>query len=236
LRALSKRANKHSINIVAPFFEKGELEGVYYNSTAVIDRSGRLLEGKLPGGKGVPCYRKTHIPNVVLQVDDDVCLPYDESYYFRPGSGIPVFETGVAKIGILICADRCFPEAWRVLALQGAQIVFVPAAVASWESGGEGKREDLFIAELRIRALENGLYVVACNKGGREVFAGTDKTFFGNSCVIDPYGQMLAQGPRDTGPALVEASLSLEEIARARRKLPLFMMRRPDLYGLVCDV
>jgi N-carbamoylputrescine amidase len=136
----------------------------------------------------------------------------------------------------LICADRCFPEAWRVLALQGAQIVFVPAAVASWAPGGGGRREDLFIAELRVRALENGLYVAACNKGGREIFEGTDKTFFGDSCVIDPYGQVIAQGPRNVGPALVEASVSLEEIVRARRKLPLFMMRRPELYGPVCDV
>jgi N-carbamoylputrescine amidase len=234
LQALSERALQHRVNIVAPFFEKGALDGVYYNSAAVIDRSGRLIPGTLPGGKTLPCYRKTHVPNVVLQIAEDVYLPYDESYYFRPGSGLPVFDTDSARLGILICADRCFPEAWRVLALQGAQIVFVPAAVASWAPGGDGGREALFVAELQIRALENGFFVAACNKGGREVFEGTDKIFFGDSCIIDPYGQVMAQGPRNDGPALVEASFSLDEITQARHSLPLFKWRRPELYSQVC--
>jgi N-carbamoylputrescine amidase len=224
------------VNIVAPFFEKGELEGEYFNSAAVIDRAGRLISGRLPGGKKLPCYRKNHVPAVIYHLANDVHLPYDERYYFRPGSGFPVFKTDCATIGILICADRCFPEAWRVLALQGAQIVFVPAVIPSWATGGDSKREELFVTELRVRALENGFFVAACNKGGREVFQETDKTFFGDSCIVDPYGEVIAQGPRNEGPALIEASVSLTEIARARRNLPLLMMRRPEVYGFICEV
>ena len=84
-----------------------------------------------------------------------------------------------------------------------------------------------------MRALENGIFVVASNKGGEEEFDGTNKTFFGGSCIINPFGLTLVQAPFDTGPELIWADISLEEVISARKRLPIFMMRRPELYDII---
>lgn len=190
------------------------------------------LQVTFPNGELASCYRKTHLPNLVFHFGNKD-LRYNEPFYFKPGTGLPVFEIDGITIGILICADRTIPEAWRVLTLQKARVVFMPSAIPSWESGPGIKREELFVAELRVRALENGIFVVASNKGGEEEFDGTNKTFFGGSCIINPFGLTLVQAPFDTGPELIWADISLEEVISARKRLPIFMMRRPELYDII---
>jgi N-carbamoylputrescine amidase len=106
-------AKRHGINIIATAFE--EHEGSYYNTSMLISREGELV------GK----YRKTHVP-----ASTSPLMNSDEKYYFKPGDELPVFEIDGVKVGMLICFDRTFPEAWRTLALKGAEIVFVP--VCSW--------------------------------------------------------------------------------------------------------
>jgi len=230
---LAKKAQKYKINIIFPFFEKGKLGGTYYNSAVVINRKGEIINGTLPNGEFVDCYRKTHIPTLIYHLEGRD-IPYNECFYFKPGPGLPVFNVDDTTIGILICADRAMPEAWRVLALQKAKIIFLPAAIPSWKSGPGGiKREELFVAELRVRALENGLFIAAANKGGEEELDGISKSFFGGSCIIDPYGQILDQAPFQKGPVQISSEIRLEEVSVARKRLPLFMLRRPELYGLI---
>ena len=106
--------------VVAPFFEKGTVEGEYFNSVAIIGSDGQVLPGRLPDGSMTSVYRKNAIS--AYRWGDQV---NDEKFYFRPGNGFAVFETPLARIGILVCLDRWYPEAWRVLALHGAEIVCV---------------------------------------------------------------------------------------------------------------
>jgi predicted amidohydrolase len=233
VQEIKSQAKKNKFSIVYPFFEK-TLEGTYYNSTVLIGRDGRIVEGRLPGGDTIRCYRKTHPPNVILHFGDRR-VPYNEGFYFRPGPGLPVFELEDLTVGILICSDRIMPEAWRVLALQNAELILVPSAIPSWETAPGVKREELYISELRIRALENGIFVAAASKGGEEEFEGKKNMFLGASCIIDPFGTVLAKGSHQKGPELIWCDLSLGQIKEARNKLPIFMMRRPKLYSLISD-
>jgi N-carbamoylputrescine amidase len=218
---IAERARGYGSYILIPLYEKGKIEGEYYNSVAVVGPEGDLIYGTLPGGREVPCYRKNHIPSLLMEQEK---IFADEKYYFRPGPGFPVFKTKQGNIGILICYDRTFSEAWRVLALQGAEIIFVPLASAGW-------REEGFIFELRTRALENAVFVVACSKGGKERFEGKEIPFFGNSCIINPFGDIMAQGPAGEGPAIITALIDLAQVSQARKQLPIFRDRRPEIYG-----
>jgi len=221
--AIAERARRYGSHILAPIYEKGRIEGEYYNSVAVVGPEGNLIFGTLPGGREVPCYRKNHIPSLLIGIGK---IFGDEKYYFRPGPGFPVFKTNKANIGILICYDRSFPEAWRVLALQGAEVIFVPLASSGW-------REEGFIFELRTRALENAVFVVACSKGGKEQFNGYEIPFFGKSCIINPFGKIITQGPAGDGPAIITATIDLAQVSQARKQLPVFRDRRPEIYGSI---
>ena len=116
-------ASELGSHILVTFYERGAVKGEFFNSVAVIDGVGNLVPGVLPDGRQVRCYRKNHIPDQYSYTPG-----LNERYYFKGGPGLPVFETPYGRIGCLICYERSFPEAWRVLALHGAEIIFLPTA------------------------------------------------------------------------------------------------------------
>lgn len=217
--AVAKLATEMGSTIIFPLFER---EGRnYFSSVAVVGPDGHLIPGRLPGGKNLPCYRKTHLAEVPA-------AGLYEGFYFRPGKGLPVFQTEQGVIGILVCWDRCFPEAWRTLALMGAEVIFVPACIPAWNP----RREEQTILEYRVRALDNLLFVVEANKAGVESLGGKETPFFGHSCVVGPEGDLIAEGPSMKAAALT-AHIDLNKVEEARRKYPFYLHRRPKIYRLV---
>ena len=217
--AMRSLARELAAVVVAPFFERGELDGEYYNSAAVIDRSGELVAGRLPSGRTVRTYRKHAISS--FRWDQQV---NDEKFYFRPGDGLPVFDTDVGRLGVLICYDRWFPEAWRVLALQGAEVVCVPNASL-------GDVSDLFLPSMRTCAAQNLVYVVATNRAGVEEVEGRKGRYYGLSCVVSPRGELLAAAPEAEPDRLAAATIDLDAIGSARTRQTMYRDRRPELYG-----
>ena len=196
--------------IIASLFEKVD-EGVFYNTAAVIDSDGTYL------GK----YRKNHIP------DDP---GFYEKFYFTPGdTGYRIFETKVARIGVLICWDQWYPEAARITAMMGADILFYPTAIGwSVKQTAEVNREqyDAWQTIQRAHAIANGVHVVAVNRTGTE-----DKVrFWGGSFVAAPFGQLLYQAPVDREDTAV-ISLDLSQKGFYRKHWPFMRDRRIDTYN-----
>jgi beta-ureidopropionase len=205
IKLMQSLAKDLNLALVIPVYEV-EAEGFYYNTAAVIDRSGTYL------GK----YRKTHIPHVAPG--------FWEKYYFRPGNlGYPVFDLGFCKIGVYICYDRHFPEGARALGLNGAEIVFNPSATVA------GLSEYLWKLEQPAHAAANGYFVGAINRVGTEAPWNIGE-FYGQSYFCDPRGQIFAQASRDRDEVLT-ADLDLDQIAEVRKTWQFFRDRRPDLYG-----
>jgi N-carbamoylputrescine amidase len=219
--ALGEKARQYGCHILLPMFEKGPLEGEYYNSAALIGPSGKVIYGTLPDGTRVPAARKNYVSHFRWGE-----MVNDEKFYFRLGPGYPIFETDHGKMGVLICYERWFPEGWRVLALQGAEIIFVPTASAGyvWE---------MWVCALRANAAENVLFAAGCNKGGVENVQGRETRYYGMSCIAGPDGRVIAQGPEAEGPAIIRAAVDLDEVAEARRRIMIYRDRRPELYGLL---
>jgi N-carbamoylputrescine amidase len=220
--AMGKLARQHQAVVVAPFFERAEPEGVYYNSVAVLGPDGHRVNGRLPDGGTVPVYRKNAVS--AYRWDEQV---NDEKFYFRPGPGFSTFDTALGRIGVLICLDRWFPEAWRVLALAGAEIICVVNA-------STGDVDDLFVPSMRTCAAQNEVFVVAVNRGGVETVAGRTVGYYGRSCLVGPDGAVL--GAADHAEAgVVAADFDLAEIGRMRRRRALFRDRRPELYTSLAE-
>ena len=203
---------------VVPWFERGTVTGEHFNSAVVIDPDGELVEGHLPDGRRVSAYRK----NALSAFNWDGARN-DEKFYFREGDGFPVFPTAIGTLGILICYDRWFPEAWRLLGLGGAEIVCVANA-------SPGPAADLFIASMRTWAAQNVVYAVGVNRAGDETVGGVTSSYYGRSCVISPRGRVLAEAP-DAVPGVVVAEIDISEVSRARHDLTMYRDRRPELYG-----
>jgi len=220
LEAMRRVARETSAVLVVPFFERGQLAGEYFNSAALIDAQGELILGVLPNQERVSTYRKNAISS--FQWDGAV---NDEKYYFRPGPGFPIFESAHGPIGLLICYDRWYPEAWRVLALQGARIVCVMNA-------SHGSVSELFVPSIRICAAQNLLFAVAVNRAGVEVLEGKETEYYGSSCIVDPVGALLAEAGRATDAGIV-ADVDLEDVGRQRVHRTMYRDRRPELYGLI---
>jgi N-carbamoylputrescine amidase len=202
---MCKLAAQTHMAMVVPVYEI-DGDGIYYNTAAVIDNSGKYL------GK----YRKTHIPHVAPG--------FWEKFYFRPGNmGYPVFDLGYAKIGVYICYDRHFPEGARALGLNGAEIVFNPSATVA------GLSEYLWKLEQPAHAAANGYFIGAINRVGTEAPWNIGE-FYGSSYFCDPRGQIFAQAARDKDEVLV-ADLDLEMISQVRKTWQFFRDRRPDMYG-----
>jgi N-carbamoylputrescine amidase len=177
------------------------------------------------GGELLGLYRKMHIP------DDPL---YHEKYYFTPGdTGFKVFDTRYARLGVLVCWDQWFPEAARLTALKGAEILFYPTAIgwhpAEQETWGEAQFDAWRTAQ-RAHAIANGVYVAAVNRVGHEGPAGGGLRFWGGSFVADPIGRVVASATRDREEILVtEVSRSL--IEEVRRNWPFLRDRRIDAYA-----
>jgi N-carbamoylputrescine amidase len=197
-------AKSRAISIIVPLMER-VMDGVYYNSAALIDEKGRLA--------GV--YRKNHLPQ---------CLPgFWEKFYFKPGDlGYPVFDLGFAKIGVYICYDRHFPEGARKLGLNGAQIVFNPSATVA------GLSEYLWKIEQPAHAVANQYFVGAINRVGVEAPWNIGE-FYGSSYFCDPRGQTIAQASR-TNDELLIADLDLNQIEEVRRVWQFYRDRREETY------
>jgi N-carbamoylputrescine amidase len=205
---LSRLAKELDIVIIAPLFERRSA-GVYHNTAVVIDADGSLA------GR----YRKMHIP-------DDPC--FYEKFYFTPGDlGFQVFKTKYANLGVLICWDQWFPEAARLTALSGADILFYPTAIGFQEEDRSvsGKQMQAWQTIQRSHAIANGVFVAAANRVGKE----QDITFWGQSFICDPFGEVLATAS-DTDPEVLIASLDLNCIEDTRQGWPFLRDRRVDAY------
>ncbi len=211
---LGRAARETGAVIVASLFER-RTAGVYHNTAAVLDADGTLL--------GI--YRKMHIP------DDPL---YYEKYYFTPGDlGFRAFATRFGRIGVLVCWDQWYPEAARLTALQGAQVLVYPTAIG-WHpkektAHGAGQQEAWELIQ-RSHALANGVYVAAVNRVGHEGPADGGLEFWGSSFVSDPFGGLMKKaGPQAEENLIVSCDLRrLEEI---RRHWPFLRDRRIDAYS-----
>jgi len=214
-KAFQAFARKHGVVVVVSVFEK-RAPGLYHNSAAVVDADGSLL--------GV--YRKMHIP------DDPL---YYEKFYFTPGDlGFRVWRTRHGAIGVLICWDQWYPEAARLTALQGADILFFPTAIG-WlpaeKAALGGQQHAAWETIQRSHAIANGCYVAAINRIGIEKPAGGDGLeFWGQSFVAAPGGQVLAKAGADREESLV-VPVDLDQVDVTRTHWPFLRDRRIDAYG-----
>lgn len=225
-------AKELGIVLIVPIFEK-QARGVYRNSAAIIDADGSLL--------GV--YRKMHIP------DDPL---FNEKYYFVPGdattddridaignvakqaSGFKVWKTKFANIGVLICWDQWYPEAARITALLGADILFYPTAIG-WHPAEKAEfgaaQVEAWRTMQRAHAIANGVFVASPNRVGHEDEPGTNGIeFFGHSFIADPFGRLLADAP-NTNTEILIAKCDPQLIEDTRRNWPFLRDRRIDAYA-----
>jgi N-carbamoylputrescine amidase len=212
--ALCRIAAELEIVVIGSIFER-RAAGVFHNTAVVID-----ADGSLTG-----TYRKMHIP------DDPL---YYEKYYFTPGDlGFRSFATRHARAGVLVCWDQWFPEAARLTAMTGAQILFYPTAIG-WhphEKAQHGESQhSAWETVQRSHAIANGVFVAVPNRVGFEPGAGAGLEFWGASFVSDPLGRVLARAPHDREEVLV-VSCDLGLIDTVRQNWPFFRDRRIDAYG-----
>jgi N-carbamoylputrescine amidase len=212
--AFQKIAKRRRVVLVVSIFEK-RAPGIYHNSAVVIDADGTLL--------GV--YRKMHIP------DDPL---YFEKFYFTPGDlGFRAWQTSYGKIGVLICWDQWYPEAARLTALQGAEILLYPTAIG-WHPGEKAEQgptqHSAWETIQRGHAVANGCFVAVTNRIGLETPAeGDGLEFWGQSFIASTSGQPLARGSVDKEEILV-ASLDLGQVDSTRTHWPFLRDRRIDAY------
>jgi N-carbamoylputrescine amidase len=221
--ALSAVACDNGVVVIGSLFER-RAAGVYHNTAVVFDADGAM----------VGMYRKMHIP------DDPL---YYEKFYFTPGDlGFRVFETRFARVGTLVCWDQWYPEAARMTALKGAEILFYPTAIG-WHPAEKAewgaKQQDAWRTIQRSHSIANGVFVAAANRVGHERLLDSSPNrppdyqgieFFGKSFVSDPFGHMLAEASEgDEQILLAECDLRLVE--QTRQHWPFLRDRRIDAYG-----
>ncbi|MBS0486911.1 MAG: carbon-nitrogen hydrolase [Proteobacteria bacterium] len=202
--------------IVASLFER-RAAGLYHNTAVVFDRAKDIC------GK----YRKMHIP------DDPA---FYEKFYFTPGDlGFEPVQTSVGKLGVLVCWDQWYPEAARLMALAGADLLLYPTAIG-WDPADDAteksRQRDAWITVQRGHAVANGLPLLACNRTGHESApdGGRGIDFWGSSFVAGPQGEFLAQASTDK-PELLIADIDLARSESVRRIWPFLRDRRIDAYG-----
>ena len=208
-------ARKLNVYIAGSIFELDKLQRLYYNCAFLINPKGTLV------GK----YRKVHIPFV-----NHGNRYINEKYYFMPGDlGFPVFPVDQLKVGLLICYDRSFPEAWRCLTLKGAKLVLVPTTSSGW-------RSESWEFGLRTKALENNLFIIAPNRVGEESFYRKDSpAFFGSSLIIGPLGNVLVKaGSKDE--EIVSTELNFEDMREAKRRHYFLDDWQPEAYDVYSRV
>ena len=195
---MQELAREHDAVFICPIFEMGE-DG-YFNSAVVIDAGGEVLGS----------YRKIHVPQIPL---------WEERYYFLPGNlGFPVFKTKFAHIGVQICWDNFFPEGSRILALEGAQIIFSPTAAAF---ASQSKWETV----ISSNAISNSVYIFRVNRVGSE----EKQDFYGKSFCVSPEGELVDR-PAGMKEGIALIDINLKDIEKVRKEWPFFKDRRPDTY------
>ena len=220
-KALGKVAKENAIILIASIFER-RAKGIYHNTAVVIENTGEIA--------GI--YRKMHIP------DDP---GFHEKFYFTPGDlGFKAIDTSVGKIGVLVCWDQWYPEAARLTALAGADLLVIPTAIG-WDpddSKEEQQRQrDAWITIQRAHAIANGLPLACCNRTGfEEDTSGQTKgiNFWGSSFVAGPQGEMLGECTTDTNESFV-VKIDLDHNERVRQTWPYFRDRRIDAYGEITN-
>jgi N-carbamoylputrescine amidase len=211
---LAPLAAELGVVIIASLFEK-RATGLYHNTAAVIDADGNLL--------GI--YRKMHIP------DDPL---YFEKFYFTPGDlGFRAFDTKFGRIAALVCWDQWFPEAARLAAMTGANVLFYPTAIG-WHPAEKAQygaaQHDAWRTIQRAHAIANGIYVAAVNRVGFEGPPDRGLEFWGGSFVSDPFGRVLAEASHDREETLV-VECDPKQMEEVRRNWPFLRDRRIDAYG-----
>ncbi len=213
---LGKLAAKHGVVIVGSLFER-RAAGLYHNTAVVLERDGSLV------GK----YRKMHIP------DDP---GFYEKFYFTPGDlGFQPVDTSVGRLGVLVCWDQWYPEAARLMALAGAELLLYPTAIGWDPDDKDDERErqrNAWILSHRGHAVANGLPVLSCNRVGHEPspLGASGIRFWGSSHVLGPQGEFLAEAPTDAATVLL-AEVDLQRSEHVRRIWPFLRDRRIDAYG-----
>ncbi len=212
---LAALAKQHKVVLVSSLFEK-RAAGLYHNTAVVFDADGSTA------GK----YRKMHIP------DDP---GFQEKFYFTPGDlGFTPINTSVGRLGVLVCWDQWYPEAARLMALAGAELLLYPTAIG-WDPTDDQdektRQRDAWILSHRGHAVANGVPVLSCNRVGHEQSpldaAGID--FWGNSHILGPQGEFIAEAGSD--PTLLIAEVDMQRSEHVRRIWPFLRDRRIDAYG-----
>lgn len=212
-------AKRYQVVIVTSLFER-RAAGLYHNTAVVIERDGSIAG----------CYRKMHIP------DDP---GYYEKFYFTPGDlGFHPIQTSVGRLGVLVCWDQWYPEAARLMALQGAELLIYPTAIgyATEDAPEEQQRQRrAWQTVMRGHAVANGLPVVAVNRVGWESTAGSEDSsegiqFWGTSFVCGPQGEVIYEASDDEEESII-VELDLEHSEQVRRWWPFLRDRRIDNYG-----
>ena len=212
---LSALAKQHGVVLVSSLFEK-RAAGLYHNTAVVFDADGSLA------GK----YRKMHIP------DDP---GFYEKFYFTPGDlGFTPIQTSVGKLGVLVCWDQWYPEAARMMALAGAELLLYPTAIG-WDptdaQDEKNRQRDAWVLSHRGHAVANGLPVLSCNRVGHEAspLGASGIDFWGNSIVLGPQGEVIAEAGTDA--SLLLAKVDLQRSEHVRRIWPFLRDRRIDAYS-----
>lgn len=211
--AVSACAKELGVSIVVPLFEK-RAPGVYHNSLIVVG----------PDGASLGMYRKMHIP------DDPL---FYEKYYFTPGDlGFKTFQTPEVNVGTLICWDQWYPEAARLTALRGSEVLVYPTAIG-WHPSEKAEfgaaQVSAWQTIQRSHAIANGVFVISVNRVGHEGPKDGGLQFWGHSFVADPFGVILAEAGEGEETLVVELDLSRQEWVR--RNWPFYRDRRIDAYG-----
>lgn len=212
---LGNLARQHGVVIVGSLFEK-RATGLYHNTAAVLETDGRLV------GK----YRKMHIP------DDP---GFYEKFYFTPGDlGFTPIDTSVGRLGVLVCWDQWYPEAARLMALAGADLLLYPTAIG-WDPEDvqeeKTRQRDAWVLSHRGHAVANGLPVLSCNRVGHETspLGASGIDFWGNSHVLGPQGEFIAEAGTEATLLVVDVDLGRSE--HVRRIWPFLRDRRIDAYA-----
>jgi N-carbamoylputrescine amidase len=212
--ALSRLARELNVVIIGSLFER-RAPGVYHNTAVVIDATGALLG----------LYRKMHIP------DDPL---YFEKFYFTPGDlGFPNFDTRYGRVAVLVCWDQWYPEAARLAALAGAEVLFYPTAIG-WHPSEKAQvgaaQHDAWRTIQRSHAIANGIFVAVVNRVGFEGPPDHGLEFWGASFVADPFGRMLGEASHDREEILV-IECDRRQMEEVRRNWPFLRDRRIDAYS-----
>ncbi|MBA2727837.1 MAG: carbon-nitrogen hydrolase [Parachlamydiaceae bacterium] len=216
---MAKLAKELDVVIVSSIFERRGA-GIYHNTAVVLETDGSIA--------GI--YRKMHIP------DDP---SYYEKFYFTPGDlGFIPIHTSVGLLGVLVCWDQWFPEAARIMALQGAEILIYPSAIG-WSKADskeeQKKQRDAWITIQRSHAISNGIPIIVANRVGYEknyLLEDEGLNFWGSSFIAGPQGEMIAEAPTDQEHILI-AEIDMKASEDVRRAWPFFRDRRIDSYSIL---